>query len=323
MPGAPQGQAHRAGESALPPVSLPHAPRGTAPTLQPHNNVAENSASLFRVAVKVPPFWADRPALWFAQIEAQFALAGITVDETKFFHVISHLDQQAAAEVEDVITNPPKENKFVTLKTEIIRRLSVSQEQKEKQLLMHEELGSRKPSQFLRHLLHLAGPNKLPESFIRTVWTSRLPINLQTIVASHPDMPLAKLSELADNIHDIASPSFRIAEVSPTAAHPPLSSATPSTSSALTPYTAPQLYSPMETMSLQIAELSRQMAALTNHVFGERSRSQARSPHRGNYRARSKSSTRSQERNGVCWYHRRFGALATRCTRPCEYKPEN
>lgn len=340
LPAGPQGNA---------PASLPHSMLPTAfpPgdfTAQPNKDTAEflpQHPSLFRVGIKVPPFWTDKPTVWFAQLEGQFQLAGITSDTTKFYHAMAHLDHQIAAEVEDVITNPPNENKYLALKSELIRRLSVSQEQKEKQLLMHEELGSRKPSQFLRHLLHLAGPNKLPESFIRTVWSSRLPIHLQTIVASHPDMPLVKLSELADHVHEIASPSFRIAEVSPNATpmqatsssalnpfippqmYSPVALATPSTSPAFTPYTAPQQHSPLEAMSLQIAELSRQMAALTNHVFEERSRSQSRSLNRNNNRARSKSGARSQVRNGVCWYHRRFGSDATRCTHPCEYKAEN
>ncbi|XP_063635129.1 uncharacterized protein LOC134805855 [Cydia splendana] len=304
------------------PVSLPPAQQNTAPaslplsarpsaqlagasTTQVNNTEAEFSqltqASLFRIGIKVPAFWADNPAVWFAQLEAQFDLARITSDSTKFYHAMAQLEREIAAEVEDIIINPPKENKYLTLKTELIRRLSVSQQQKEKQLLMHEELGSRKPSQFLRHLIHLAGPTKLPENFIRTVWSSRLPLHLQTVVAQHPDIPLAKLSELADHIHEIASPSPRIAEVSPTAAQlqPHLPGATPSTLSAHNPYSTPHPTSPLETMSLQIAELTRQMAALTSHVYEVRSRSQTRSSRRSNSRSRSKSGARSQVRDDV------------------------
>jgi len=36
------------------------------------------SSAVYRVAVRLPPFWPDRPAVWFAQAEAQFELAGIT-----------------------------------------------------------------------------------------------------------------------------------------------------------------------------------------------------------------------------------------------------
>ncbi|GBP35074.1 Retrovirus-related Pol polyprotein from transposon 297 [Eumeta japonica] len=67
---------------------------------------------------------------------------------------------------------------------------------------MNEELGDRKPSQFLRHLKSLAGPT-LPEDFLRTIWSSRLPTNLQTIVASQMSTPLDSVAELADRIKDI------------------------------------------------------------------------------------------------------------------------
>ena len=64
-------------------------------------------AALYRVAVRLPSFWPDRPALWFAQAEAQFELASITRHKTKFSYVVSQLQQQHAAEVEYIITSPP------------------------------------------------------------------------------------------------------------------------------------------------------------------------------------------------------------------------
>lgn len=43
--------------------------------------------------VKLPPFWKDNPTLWFAQVDASFALSRITSDDTKFRYVIVNLDQ--------------------------------------------------------------------------------------------------------------------------------------------------------------------------------------------------------------------------------------
>jgi hypothetical protein len=40
------------------------------------------------VTVRLPPFWAERPAVWFDQTEAQFFLAGVNSENTKVFHVI-------------------------------------------------------------------------------------------------------------------------------------------------------------------------------------------------------------------------------------------
>ena len=63
---------------------------------------------MYRVAVLLQPFWPDRPALWFAQAEAQFELAAVTRQRTKFNFVVSQLNQQHAAEMEDIITAPPE-----------------------------------------------------------------------------------------------------------------------------------------------------------------------------------------------------------------------
>ena len=135
---------------------------------------------LCRVAVRLPPFWPDRPAIWFAQAESQFELAAITRQRTKFNYVVSQLNQQQAAEVEDIITAPPEHEPYDRLKTELIRRLSTSSEQRVRQLLSHEEMGDRKPSQFLRHLKSLA-PD-VADDFLHTVWFSRLPPHVQAIL---------------------------------------------------------------------------------------------------------------------------------------------
>jgi hypothetical protein len=103
------------------------------------------SSGLYRVAVLLPHLWPDRPAIWLAQAEAQFQLASITLQRTKFNYVVSLLNQQQAAEVEDFITSPPEQEPFDRLKAEILRRLCTSREQGVRQL-SHEEMGDRKPS---------------------------------------------------------------------------------------------------------------------------------------------------------------------------------
>ena len=106
--------------------------------------------------MRFPPFWPDRLAVWFTQADAHFELASITRQRTKFNYVVSQLNQQQASEMEDIITSPPEQEPYDRLKAELLCRLSTSREQRVKQLLSHEEMGDRKPSQFLRHLKSLA-----------------------------------------------------------------------------------------------------------------------------------------------------------------------
>lgn len=254
--------------------------------------VSTISSDICRVGVRAAPFWPDKPAIWFAQLEGQFVLSNITADTTKFYYVISQLDNQYAAEVEDIIISPPTANKYEKLKSELIKRLSASKEKKVKQLLMHEELGDRKPSQFLRHLQNLAGPG-VPEDFVRTIWTSRLPHNMQQIIATQATSPIETLADLADRIQDIAPPAPVVA----------------STSSAGYPTSV------LDDMARQIAELTRQVQALT----AQRSRPRDQSNKR---RSRSRSNSRYRKQP-LCWYHAKFGNKANKCIAPCDFKAEN
>lgn len=262
---------------------------------------ADNAgAEVLRVSVRVPPFWPEEPALWFAQLESQFVLSRITTDETKFCYLVAQLDHQYAAEVKDVITNPPANDKYANLKTELIKRLSASQEKRVKQLLMHEELGDRKPSQFLRHLESLAGPS-VPKDFMTTLWSSRLPHNIQTVIASQTDLPLTKLAELADKVYEIAPSTPQVAS----------SSATDTSST-------------FGEMAKQISELTRQVATLSSRL-NERERSRTRSSGSKKHdRSRSRSRPRQPPVNHPhCFYHYTYGTKAKKCKQPCTFPSEN
>ncbi|CAK1593602.1 unnamed protein product [Parnassius mnemosyne] len=183
-------------------------------------DASDTSSEVFKVGVRVPPFWPEEPEIWFAQVEGQFAISGITSDFTKFSYVIGQLDHQFSKEVKDIIINPPASDKYIKLKTELIKRLSTSHEKKVKQLLMHEELGDRKPSQFLRHLQSLAGP-QVPDDFLQTIWTSRLPRSIQTVLAAQPSASLEVLADLADRIQDIVPSSPQVASTCPASTSTP------------------------------------------------------------------------------------------------------
>ncbi|XP_045451252.1 uncharacterized protein LOC123660196 [Melitaea cinxia] len=134
-----------------------------------------------------------------------------------------------------------------------------------KQLLMHEELGDRKPSQFLRHLKSLAGVN-VPDDFLRTIWVSRLSHGIQTVLAGQPSSTcIDDLSDLADRIHELATPSPTVASASQ-----------PQTSSS----------SAVEALTKEVAELRRQFQQLASE---RRSRSNTRSARSSQRRSASRS----------------------------------
>jgi hypothetical protein len=77
-------------------------------------------AGISRVDVRLLPFWVERPAVWFAQAEAQFTLASISSEQNKFCYMILQLNQHYASEVEDIIISPPEQDPYSILKTELV-----------------------------------------------------------------------------------------------------------------------------------------------------------------------------------------------------------
>lgn len=262
-----------------------------------------DNGEVCRVGVRVPPFWPEEPAVWFAQVEGQFALSNISNDTTKFYYVISQLEHQYAAEIKDIIITPPPVDKYERLKTELIKRLTTSKEHKIKQLLMYEELGDRKPSQFLRHLQSLAGTT-VSDDLMRTIWSNRLPSNLQTIVAMQKSSTLTEVADLVDHVHDIA-PSTPMQVASTSAAALPAS--------------------PLDVLCRQVEQLTKQVESLR---LSQQKQTRARyGAHRRN-RSRSvqRNGSRSQERpqdHPNCWYHYRFGQNAKKCVSPCSFMSGN
>lgn len=258
------------------------------------NLLPRSNPQVMGVSVKLSEFWRDNPKIWFTQAEAQFDIAGITQDSTKYGHVLSKLDARLADEVEDIIANPPAKDKYEHLKSELIKRFSTTKKQRTRQLLGEEQLGDRKPSAFLRHLRSLAGSGG-DEDIICELWMRALPAEVQRILMGHLDLPLEKVAEIADNIVETLPPSA-------------------STTAALNQASAS--HSPdLNQIMRCIEELTKKVDALSN----DRARStRAKSP------SRSRPQSRSASRSGLrlCWYHQRFASSATKCISPCGWKAD-
>jgi len=201
------------------------------------------------------------------------------------------LNQQQAAEVEDIIS-PPELEPYDRLKAELVRRLSTSREQRVTQLLSHEEMGDRKPSQFLRHLKGLA-PD-VPDDFLRNICASRLTPHVQAILAGQTERSLDSTPHLAD----------RICEVTPL---PTTASISPST-----PENPTGLLEQIEELSCQVASLQ---AAQSD------TRSQPRDRHCPHSRDHFNSTPdNTVQPHDICWYHWKFGDGARKCSPPCSHQ---
>ncbi|XP_036144358.1 uncharacterized protein LOC118646148 [Monomorium pharaonis] len=261
-------------------------------TLNPFGMDNQEESQASKISIRLPPFWPDEPELWFAQLEGQFALCKINRDVEKYAYALSKLEPKQAREVKDIITQPPETEKYEALKKALIQRLTDSQDNRMRQLLEREEIGDRKPSQFLRYLKALAEATVSSE-LLRTLWLGRLLHPMQAILATRTTDELDEVAEQADRIHELGQKAVVLATS-----------------------TAPREERRRESQKgeTELEALRKEVAALTTQVSR-----MARSMMKQRQRTRSRSRSRTIEQNGICYYHRRFGNEAKKCTQPCTF----
>ena len=260
------------------------------------------------INIKLPPFWASDPQIWFAQVEAQFATRRITSQSTKFSHVVAALQPEIAQEVRDLLLGPPADAPYDVLKDELTRRTSESEQRRLQMLLTELELGDRKPSQLLRKMRQLLGEHKLEEGILKQLFVQRLPANVQLILAtSSTALSNEQLSDLADRIMDVPVPSVHVA-------HAP----SPSDSAVA------DLKADIAALTEQVRSLQRQV----RHSSRSRSRgpqgrssphpnSNAQTAHSGSDASQSDAAAGAQ--TSQCWYHETWGNKAHKCRPPCSF----
>lgn len=113
------------------------------------------------VALKLPTFWTTQPSIWFAQAEAQFHIKNVTQDTTKYYYVVSALDQSTASRIIDILENPPNEGKYNNLKKRLIATYGLSRRDRASRLLHINGLGDRKPSELMDEMLSLLDGHEL------------------------------------------------------------------------------------------------------------------------------------------------------------------
>jgi hypothetical protein len=239
---------------------------------------------VMHVAVRVPPFWTEMPDLWFAQIEAQFKRMRVTSEDTKFTIIVSQADPQLLSSVGDIIRRPPTKDPYTVLKRRALERYTDSEQTRLRKLIGHSDLGDRRPSELLREMERTAG-EAYDATFIRSLWIQRLPANIRAGLATRPDDPTEKLANTADRLHEIYDTEVAAMQTKPNTATP-------------------------NDVQEQIRDLKKALEKLTREVRDSRNQ--------GTSQSRIRKTSRS--RDGICFYHEKFGAAARKCQKPCTHK---
>jgi len=130
------------------------------------------------VSLKLPTFWPFQPEVWFAQAEAQFNLRKISSDDTKYYYVLSALDQPTATRLLDLISQPPRDGKYEAIKERLITTFGLSKRERASRLLHFRELGDTKPSSLMDEMLALLGDH-LPCLLFEQLFLERLPEDIR------------------------------------------------------------------------------------------------------------------------------------------------
>lgn len=250
-----------------------------------------NEVVVNRVSVKVPPFWPERPEIWFAQVEAQFGIAGITTDLTKFNTVVAAIESNVLSQISDAILMPPEDGKYENLKKCMIERFCDSEQKQMQKLLSDIELGDRRPTQLLSELSNLA-KDRVSDDFLKSLWLQRLPGHVRAILQA-TNVNLSELAKLADKILEVSD--YRQVCSTDTAQ----SGAT-------------------------ISEINQRMARLEKN-FEQLFQKQRRrsSSCRSSNRNAQLNTTNNSDVADLCWYHRKFGDKARTCRKPCKFHSDS
>ena len=105
------------------------------------------------VSVKVSAFWPDSAEAWFVQVEAQFALKGVTSSTTKFYYWVSSFNQETANQVLDLIKSPPFSEPYEALKNWLLKLFALNDYQRYEAISNLPLSGDMKPSKLMSNML--------------------------------------------------------------------------------------------------------------------------------------------------------------------------
>lgn len=264
------------------------------------------------VNIKLAPFWPNSPSTWFIQTEAQFGIARLTSEITKYNYVVAALPQDVAESMTDILENPPTTNQYSNIKNILIERHSLSIEKRIRKLVSDESMGDKKPSEFFRTLKKLAGTSgTVGEEFLKKLWFNRLPNLLNIALIPHKDESTEKTLKVADQVWE----AMQASNVSMITMNSNNQNDFSIASSSFTK-SSRDVDPKYDKLENEIKELKQMISSLSMNS------NRSRSPHRreSNSRFQSNSRSRFNSKGRLCWYHFKFGSNATKCIAPCQHK---
>lgn len=237
---------------------------------------------------RVPPFIESDPALWFLQLSSHFISERITSQKAKFHAAVSALPRSSLYQIAPLL-KAQGEAPFDELQERLQRIYGISTEQRIQALINNPPSGDQRPSHLL-NIIRYQLTDAAPDDVVKALWTKQLT----------PETRRALISSNADSLDDLAVIADRLSEVRTDSVD------------AVQPAAPPD-------------DLQQQLKRLTTAI-DRLSRPRDRSRSKDNDRRRSPSARRTRSNSpapGLCFFHRKWGPEARKCTPPCSFSAGN
>ena len=150
--------------------------------------------------VKLPSFWSDKPASWFALAESRFRTHGIIGEQAKFDQLVGSLSKESIGRVLDLVETPPLFSAYTILKTRLLEAHQLTDYQKVDNLLKMEPLGARRPSELLAAMLEACPRGQETNIFFTHLFLCRLPAELRIMLGEDDHQDVRNLVAKADKL---------------------------------------------------------------------------------------------------------------------------
>lgn len=241
------------------------------------------------VAVKLPEFYSHNPEGWFLNAEAQFALANIRKEKTKFYHAVKVLDAKTSEEIQHFLTEQcantgEDSTPYTNLKEKLIKVFGRRKTSKMAELLSMTVLNEKGAESTLRRMRLLATDM---DTMLQCKLLSMAPISARTAVAS-------KEFETAEDLAAALDEAIEKERFAPFVhEHSGIASISTSTASAAESFSVSSIR--------PVANKKQYQAHRSNTVYKNEDK-------------------QSQERHNICFFHSRFGSKARKCSGPpCKF----
>jgi hypothetical protein len=184
---------------------------------------AQDNVESRQAYFKLQDFWTEAPHAWFGIIESQFRLRRVTSQEDRFALVAAVLPEPVARKLTHLLSAPP-DDCYTALKAALLSTCQLTEMQKAERLFTMEDLGSRRPSDFLAEMRELVQPGDDRTHLFAMLFLCRLPESIRSQLTEDDHANLTELASKADRIaaalakrsgqssFNVASASYEVCE---------------------------------------------------------------------------------------------------------------